>query len=224
MHYGEKNPKREYSIRNINSNRLTIEKSASERDLGLIVTENYDWAKQTQTAVNKANKILGCLKNSFTYYTSNIAKIVYPVFVRPHLEFASSVWNPHQKKLICMLENVQRRATKTSDNWKMTYEERLNKMGLTNISIRRKRSNLIQCYKLLNGIDKVNWNNNIIQINETNNRRNKFRLIRENIKNCTSRYNFLLNRIATTWNNLPKDIVESEIVNIFQKQNRHLFK
>jgi len=32
--------------------------------------------------------------------------------VRPHLEYANSVWFPYKKKVIEIIENVQKRATK----------------------------------------------------------------------------------------------------------------
>ena len=38
---------------------------------------------------------------------NEIARVIYPTLVRPHLEFASSVWNPHLEYDSKTLESVQ---------------------------------------------------------------------------------------------------------------------
>ena len=61
------------------------------------------------------------------------------------------------KKDKIAVENVQRRATKLVRPCKyLSYPERLRKLGLPSLEYRRERSDLIQVYKILNDIDKVN--------------------------------------------------------------------
>jgi hypothetical protein len=56
--------------------------------------------------------------------------------VRPHLEYANSIWNPYKKKHITAIENVQRRATKLIPGFKdLTYKERLKKLKTTNLNL-----------------------------------------------------------------------------------------
>ena len=43
---------------------------------------------------------------------SQIKSLAYPTYVRPILEYASTVWSPHVKTDITMLENVQRKSTR----------------------------------------------------------------------------------------------------------------
>ena len=63
--------------------------------------------------------------------------MLYKALVRPHLEYANSVWNPYKKKNITALENVQRRATKLIPGLKdMTYEHRLRKLKLPTLAYR----------------------------------------------------------------------------------------
>ena len=42
---------------------------------------------------SKVNQIQGLLKNTFNLWSDEIAKIIKPTFIRPHLEIASKVWN-----------------------------------------------------------------------------------------------------------------------------------
>jgi len=43
--------------------------------------------------------------------------LLYKSMVRPHLEYANSVWCPYQKKDITEIEKVQKRATKLITRW-----------------------------------------------------------------------------------------------------------
>ena len=82
--------------------------------------------------------------------------------IRPHLEYAVPVWNPHLKKDIDKLENIQHRATRLCPSIKKKrYEDRLKIMRLTTLVTRRKRGDLIQLFKILNGLDRVEWNNEL---------------------------------------------------------------
>ena len=52
------------------------------------------------------------LVKNFTCGDFDLWKQLYFSLVRPHLEFASSVWNPYRQGDISILEKVQRRASK----------------------------------------------------------------------------------------------------------------
>ena len=51
------------------------------------------------------------MNNTFSSWSNEIARIIYPTFNRLHLEFASSAWNPHLEYDSKTLESVQRIAT-----------------------------------------------------------------------------------------------------------------
>ena len=81
---------------------------------------------------------------------------IYKSAVRPHLEYASCVWSPMFKKDKILIENIQRRATKFVKCLKhMSYEDRLKTLGLPSLEYRRERSDMIQVYKIMHGIDRV---------------------------------------------------------------------
>ena len=65
MHKGKKNPELSYIIGNDGT---SLESTKVERDLGVIMTSNTSNSLQVQAAVSKANKSLGRLRKSFTYF------------------------------------------------------------------------------------------------------------------------------------------------------------
>ena len=80
----------------------------------------------------------------------------YKSTVRPHLEYATTVWSPIYKKDKITIENVQRRATRLVKSIQhLTYPERLRLLGLTPLEYSGERADMIQVYKILHGIDKV---------------------------------------------------------------------
>lgn len=69
---------------------------------------------------------------------------------------ASSAWSPNLKGDIDVLERVQRRASKIPITMKdLPYEERLRLWCHTTLEERRKRGDLIQIYKVLNGLETI---------------------------------------------------------------------
>ena len=59
---------------------------------------------------------------------------------------------PHYKKDIKLIEGVQRRATKLVHGLEnLTYNDRLEELGLTRLDKRRLRSDLIETFKIING-------------------------------------------------------------------------
>ena len=61
----------------------------------MLVSSEGTLHKQVNSSASKANRIVGLMKNTLSSWADEIAQIVYPSFIRPHLEFASSVWNPN---------------------------------------------------------------------------------------------------------------------------------
>ena len=83
-----------------------IEKSLVERDLSLMVSSDLKWVNQVEKATKAAKAIVAQIRNSFSYFDADLDRLLYVSLVRPHLEFAVPVWNPHLKGDIEELENI----------------------------------------------------------------------------------------------------------------------
>jgi hypothetical protein len=141
----------------------TLSETKSERDLGVQITCNLKWNDQVTLVTNKAYQILGMLRKTFKFWDLEMTKILYKSYVRPHLEYAVSIWSPYANKDIKRLEMVQRKATKMAFELKnKKYKERLTALSLQSLEERRIRGDAIKMYKITHGTSVVNWYHPVI--------------------------------------------------------------
>ena len=75
--------------------------------------------------------------------------LLYKALVRPHVEYAHSVWYPYKKCDITDIEKVQKRATKLIISLKnCSYKERLKILNLLTLKYRRLRGDMIDVFKI----------------------------------------------------------------------------
>ena len=187
-----------------------------ERDLGVIIDYNAKPSSQCLAAAKKANRTLGMIKRNIKYKSKDVILRLYKSLVRPQLEYCVQSWCPYLKKDIEVLEKVQRRATRMIEGFdQFNYEKRKSLLKLSSLEKRRIRGDLIEVFKLIKGIDKVDYNIFFkIDINPRV-RGHRFKLIKQRF-NTNLRKFFFSNRVIDTWNKLPAEVVDSDSVNSFK--------
>ena len=145
MHLGRLNPGFTYSMGD-----TELAETTEERDLGVLVDNELHFGKHIKEIVNKANRMLGMIRIGFSCMDKEIFLYLYPVLVRPLLEYCVQIWSPYKQKYIDLIEGVQKRATKLVPGLKRkTYEQRLMDLGLTKLVERRFRGDMIETFKIL---------------------------------------------------------------------------
>ena len=71
--------------------------------------------------MNKANRMLEMIRFGFAYLDKEIFLNLYPVLVRPLLEYCVQVWSPYKQKYIYFIDRGQQRAKKAG-TWTEKYE------------------------------------------------------------------------------------------------------
>ena len=66
-----------------------------EKDLGVTTDRELNFKAHISEKVNKANSIAGVIRRSFIALDEYIFKKLFTALVRPHLEYAQSVWSPY---------------------------------------------------------------------------------------------------------------------------------
>ena len=82
-----------------------------QQDLGISFTSNLKFGHHVNKIARKANRVIGIIKRSFHCIDKIMFRTLYVSLVRPHLEYASEIWNPHLIGDIQVLEKVQKHAT-----------------------------------------------------------------------------------------------------------------
>ena len=128
------------------------------KDLGVTFDQSLSFDVHIQTTLNKASRMIGIIRRTFTYFNKTSLLLLYKALVRPILEYANEIWYPHLIRQSKAIEIIQRRATKLLHQLKWcSYEVRMHYLGLPSLKYRRRRGDMITVYKILNGLSKLDW-------------------------------------------------------------------
>ena len=94
-----------------------------------------------------------------------------------HLEYSVQFWSPHYQKDVEALERVQKRFTRMLPGMEgISYEERLEKLGLFSLERRRLRGDLIEVYKIMRGMDRLDSQKLFPMVEESITRGHRFKV------------------------------------------------
>lgn len=194
-----------------------LERTTSEKDIGVIFNEKLNFSEHLAEKINKANKIVGIIRWSFVNLDIEIFRALYTALIRPHIEYANQIWSPHLIKDIDMIENVQRRASKLVPGLKhLEYAERLKKLGIPTLAYRRARGDLIEAFKILRGVYDEDCCSGDLQLSDNDAMRgNSMKLYKTRARLNIRKY-ALPCRVVNNWNALPEWVVSSVNVNQFE--------
>lgn len=212
LHVGNANPKEEYFLLG-----APVIPTSSEKDLGVLVTEDLKFSKQCIAAEKRAQKILGYVKRVFRHRTASTVLTLYHALVRPLLEYAVQFWSPTLQADIKRLERVQARATKLVPAIRhFGYARRLEALGLFTLEQRRLRGLLIEVFKILKGFSGDSPEL-LFTMNENSTRGHGLKVVAPRYN--TSRFrDFPTVRVCNTWNSLPVGVVDAPSVDAFKSR------
>ena len=128
-----------------------IERVHEFQYLGVTITSTLSWSEHIHNTARKVRKLLGLLYRQF-YGLVNPQQFMklYSSIVRPHMEYANQVWNPHLKKNIDELENTQKMALRIcTRQWDLSYGDLLLNSKILTLAARREYLSLCTFYKII---------------------------------------------------------------------------
>ena len=81
-----------------------------------ILDTKLTWTNHITDITSKSSKVLGMIQRTLGPCKPNVNETAYDMLVRPKLEYASPIWNPHTTTQIKHLEKVQHCAARLVKN------------------------------------------------------------------------------------------------------------
>ena len=122
--------------------------------LGVLLSSDLSWTPHITSVCSKAKQILGLLYRRFYNHAEGATLMqLYLSLIRPHLEYACPVWDPHTMKDKVLLEDVQKFALRmATKQWDSGYQELLDIMNIPSLADRRLQLKLALLYKIVHGM------------------------------------------------------------------------
>ena len=138
--------------------------------------------------------------------------------VRPHLEYGNVIWHPRFQLDKIEIEKVQRRATKRIPTLRHEpYEARLRSLKLSSPDYRRRRGDMLQVFRILNGLDRLDPQLFFKLSKQTRTRVHCQKLYKDHSRPELRKHVFS-QRIINDWNSLHELVITSKSVNIFKSR------
>jgi hypothetical protein len=210
MYLGKSNPKHKcilggYPLEDV---------GLSTKDLGVFISANLSSSVHCSNIATKASKVSALILRTFVSKNNDLKILAFKTYVRPILEYASPIWNPHLISDINLIENVQRRFTRRLLGSCFSYEERLKILSLDRLELRRIHTDAIVTFKIIKQqLLPIDDFFSFVPVSSTrfSQRSNvsvqKFKLDCRKFAFC--------NRGARIWNSFPSETKESKSVNAY---------
>ena len=188
--------------------------------LGVELSHNLKWTNHIDNITAKANQALWFIRRNLQRCPTSVKRQMYFALVRPILDYASVVWDPHTTSDIQRLEMIQTKAARfVINNYKRTegtVTDILSKLEWPSLQQRKKESRLVVMYKIHHQDIAVPIPEYIQRQTVSRTRQHhpaKFRVMRPS----TNVYKFsFFPRTILDWNELPPSLLESSKLSLFK--------
>jgi hypothetical protein len=137
-------------------NNQPITKVSHHKHLGIHISDNLGWKKNTEEIAKKANRCLGILRPLKFILDHASLETLYKSFIRPILEYADIVWDApdaHRHNLD-ILEKVQMEAARlvTGATARCSTDKLYKEVGWETLALRRRLHRSTMMFKIMTGL------------------------------------------------------------------------
>ena len=196
------------STYNISSHFLC--KVNSAKYLGVTFTHNLSWHDHVVAICNKANSTHTFLQRNLRQCSPTIKSLAYLTYVRPILEYASTVWSPYVRTDIARLEMVQRKAVRFVFNKFSAYSSvtsMLSQLNWQSLEVRRTNAIITMFYKVINNLICIDFSQDLQPVlSSTRGYLKRFISLPARVN---SYYHSFLPHSIRIWNSLPTNLTNA---------------
>ena len=185
------------------------------------MSSDLKWASYVYSIVQKASVASYHIMKNFHSKNIWILLQLFKTYVRPKLEYATTVWSPYLKKDIELVERVQRRFTKFAF-FKCqipftSYADRLTKVNMKSLKDRRLFFDLVLIFRIVRGLSDLKFEDyyyfkprRYALRGNPNRICSKFDFTSKQMQNC------FFFRAVKLWNSLPCDLATAPSLQLFK--------
>ena len=188
-------------------------------DLGILFSSNLSFSEHIKNICSTARTRAAVIMKCFSSRDRNVLFMAFTVFVRPTLEYCSTIWNPFRLCDIKRIESVQRRFTKRLYGLhNLSYADRLRVLNSESLQSRRIKSDLKLYFAIINNLTSISSTDFFtIKHSVTRSGGTGHSLIMPRFHSNMERYLFK-NRCINVWNVLPVSIINSSSLQCFKSR------
>ena len=190
--------------------------------LGIYIDSKLAFNTHVDAIVKKANSTGAFLVRNIPRCCRKVKQMPYTTYIRPTVEYASPVWDPHTKRNTNKIEMVQRRCARyVTGNFDRTSSvtSMLNCLSWPTLEERRRQYRLAVMYRILHNQVDIHWQSFLTKTSSCT-RGHSCRLFVPFCKNCVYASSFFP-RTSKDWNNLTFDPADAPSLDIFTRKLRN---
>jgi hypothetical protein len=197
-------------------NGTILEQVPTFKYLGVLLSSDMSWSPHIQRVCSKARKVLGLLyRRYYQYSDSRSLRQLYISLVRPHLDYAAQVWDPHLQRDINSIEKVQKFALRVcSKQWDTGYCELLDTFNLPSLQNRRLYLKLCHLFKIVHGL--CYFPSEIVVPATTLTHSSRSLILQQPFSRTNSFFHSFVPDSVHTWNMLPESTVCAPTLSLFK--------
>ena len=178
----------------------------SAKYLGVHLDTHLNFNTHVDAITKRANGTRAFLSRNLSHCSQKVKEAAYTMFVRPSVEFASSAWDPHTRRNIQKLEQVQRSSARfVVGDYQRTssVSDMISSLNWPSLQDRRLNSRLVMMYKIYYNLVDIDWKKHLtLHSSTTRGHSSRFFIPHTSSSAYTSSF---FPRTIRNWNNLPVD-------------------
>ena len=136
---------------------------------------------------------------------------LYLSLIRPHLEYASDIWDPHLQKDKVLLENVQKFGLRIcAKQWDLGYEELLSNFSVCPLQTRRLEHKLANMFKIVHNL--IYFPSDTLPRHS----RTKSSVFHQPFARTNTFLHSFVPSVVSSWNSLPCNVTNAPTLSIFK--------